>query len=209
MDTTLEPFGDAALRARFPEGTDRRSLLEALRALPRVVDVVVTESHAMVTFDPDAPPDGVKDAIARASAAGGPAPTPRVHTIRVRYDGPDLDDVARTTHLTRAQVIALHTDPDYVVSAIGFLPGFAYLRGLDPRLVVPRRSSPRPRVDALSVAVAGPYTGVYPFASPGGWHLLGTAVGFVPFDPGSGAVLALGDRVVFADRDAGDRERAR
>jgi UPF0271 protein len=80
---------------------------------------------------------------------------------------------------------------------IGFLPGFAYLRGLDPRIVVPRRPSPRARIAPLSTGVAGPYTGVYPFASPGGWNIVGVAVGFTPFDARSGAKLALGDRVLF------------
>ena len=204
MALTLEPFGDAGLRAHLPEGTDRRSLLAALRALPRVIDAVVTESHAMVTFDPGAPPEGVAEAIASSVSAASPAPTPRVHAIRVRYDGPDLDEIATIARLTRAEVVGLHTAGDYVVSVVGFLPGFAYLRGVDPRLVVPRRASPRSRVDALSVAVAGPYTGVYPFASPGGWHLLGTAVGFLPFDARSGAALALGDRVLFVNADVVD-----
>ncbi len=199
MPLTLEPFGDAALRANLPEGVDRRALLDALRALPRVIDAVVTEAHAMVTFDPAAPLGGLEDAIAAALSARAPAPPPRLHTILVRYDGPDLDDIAGRTRLTRAEVVARHAGREYVVSAIGFLPGFAYLRGLDPGLVVPRRASPRPRVPPLSVAVAGPYTGIYPFASPGGWHLLGTALGFSPFDARSGAALALGDRVLFAE----------
>jgi UPF0271 protein len=169
-----------------------------------VVDAVVTEAHAMVTFDPAAPPEGVAEVIASSVSATTPAPTPRVHAIHVRYDGPDLDDIAAIAGLTRAEVVGLHTAGEYVVSLVGFLPGFAYLRGLDPRLVVPRRESPRSRVDALSVAVAGPYTGVYPFASPGGWQLLGTAVGFLPFDARAGAALALGDRVVFV-ASQGDR----
>ena len=94
-------------------------------------------------------------------------------------------------------MVALHAASTYVVATIGFLPGFAYLRGLDAHLVLPRRSSPRARVPALAVGIAGPYAGVYPFASPGGWHLLGTAVGFTPFDARRGATLALGDRVRF------------
>ncbi len=199
MSLKLEPFGDAALRVNLPDGVDRRALLEALRALPRVVDAVVTEAHGMITFDPSAPPPtGVQDAIAFASALSV-APEPRRHAVLVRYDGPDLEEVAGLTRLTRSEVIARHVAREYVVSVVGFLPGFAYLRGLDPRLVIARRASPRPRVPALSVAVAGPYTGVYPFASPGGWHLLGTALGFSPFDALSGAAMAIGDRVVFTE----------
>jgi KipI family sensor histidine kinase inhibitor len=126
----------------------------------------------------------------------------------VRYDGEDLDDVARAVGLPRDEVVARHAGAAYVVAFVGFLPGFAYLAGLDERLRLPRRESPRPRVPANSVAIAGPYAGVYPFASPGGWHLLGTAIGrktdgraetvrFSAFDPSTGAALALGDTVRF------------
>jgi UPF0271 protein len=115
----------------------------------------------------------------------------------VRYDGADLAEVARAAGVSPDEAAALHAGRVYEVAFVGFQPGFAYLRGLDPRLVVARRASPRPRVPALSVAVAGPYTGVYPFASPGGWSLLGTALDFAPFDAERGALLAVGDRVRF------------
>jgi len=197
VHVSFERFGDAALRARLPEGTDARSLLEALRAVPRVVDAVVTERHALVAFDPGFPPLDVTEAMARALSEPSPAAAPGEHRIRVRYDGEDLDELAAMTGLSRSDVVAIHAEPEYVVAAVGFLPGFAYLRGIDRRLVVQRRQRPRPRVAALSVGVAGPYTGVYPFASPGGWNLVGVAFGFVPFDPRSGATLALGDRVRF------------
>jgi UPF0271 protein len=157
----------------------------------------VTERHALVAFDPGLPPLDVADAIARALSEPSPATAPSEHRIHVRYDGADLDEVAAMTRLSRAEVIAIHSQSAYVVAAVGFLPGFAYLRGTDGRLIVPRRERPRPRVEPLSVAIAGPYTGVYPFPSPGGWNLVGTAVGFAPFDPRSGATLALGDRVRF------------
>jgi UPF0271 protein len=105
-------------------------------------------------------------------------------------------------------VVDLHAGATYEVAAVGFLPGFAYMKGLDARLVGPRRSEPRRRVPACSVAVAGPYTGVYPFASPGGWNLIGTAIGLVPFSPESGAVFGVGDTVRFVPADrAGGVER--
>lgn len=197
---SLEPFGDGALRARLPEDSSGRAVLEALRALPRVLDAVVTERHALVVFDPASPPEAVAAAIEDALRSGpSVANAPRDHTVRVRYDGEDLDALAAHARLPRDRVAALHASTSYVVAAIGFLPGFAYLRGLDPRLQMPRRATPRTRVPALSVAVAGPYTGVYPFASPGGWNLVGTAIDFEPFDARSGAALALGDRVTFAE----------
>jgi UPF0271 protein len=195
----LELFGDAALRVRLPEGAPARAVFESLRALPGVIDAVVTERHALVTFDPAAPPAGVGEAIARALSAPLSSAQPRSHSIAVRYDGPDVDEVARAAGMSRDEVIRRHLQAVYVVAAIGFMPGFAYLRGLDPRLGLPRRGTPRPRVAAGSVAVAGPYTGVYPLASPGGWHLLGTAIGAPLFDAHSGATLALGDHVTFVE----------
>jgi UPF0271 protein len=108
-----------------------------------------------------------------------------------------LSDVARQIGASQEDVISLHTAAEYVVAMVGFLPGFAYLRGLDLRLVVPRRPTPRPRVSARSVAIGGPYTGVYPHASPGGWHVIGTAPDFISFDVRRGASLAVGDRVRF------------
>ncbi len=198
MPVMLEPFGDAGLRARLPESFDARAVLAALRGLPEIIDVVVTERHALVTFDPNGAPPRIEETLSevlRSPAAAIAAPAS--HRIAVRYDGEDLDEVAVLTALSRSEVIARHAAGDYVVGVIGFLPGFAYLRGLDERLVVPRRPAPRPRVAARSVALGGPYTGVYPFASPGGWHLIGTAVDFWPFDPHTGARLALGDRVTF------------
>ena len=200
---TVVPFGDGALRASLPDGVDARTLLRALRALPDVIDAVVTERHALVTFSPSRIPAGVAGAIEASLAAPASPETPRTIAIPVRYDGEDLDDVAAAAGVTREEVIALHSGAEYTVAAVGFMPGFAYLRGLHPRLTAARRASPRARVRALSVAVAGPYCGVYPFASPGGWNLLGTAVGFTPFDASTGARLALGDRVRFTRADEG------
>jgi UPF0271 protein len=207
VDRALEPFGDTAWRARLPAESDagsRRVLLDALRALPDVVDVVVSERHALVVLAADALLEGAREAIARALARpSAPAPDEptrpelREHRVLIRYDGEDLAEVASASGLSPAEVVALHAGTAYEVAAIGFLPGFAYLRALDPRLLLPRRATPRPRVPALSVAIAGPYTGVYPFASPGGWHVLGRAVGFAPFDARTGAVMSLGDRVRF------------
>jgi UPF0271 protein len=194
---TVEPFGDTAWRVRLPETTAGRTVLEALRALPGVVDAVVSERHALVVFDPSEPPSGVADAVEHALAGSSRAAPLREHTIRARYDGPDLAELAARAGVAPREAAELHASGTYVVAAIGFLPGFAYLRGLPPRLVVPRRPSPRVRVPALSLGVAGPYTGVYPFSSSGGWNLIATAVDFAPFDAQAGARLALGDRVRF------------
>jgi KipI family sensor histidine kinase inhibitor len=94
--------------------------------------------------------------------------------IPVRYDGPDLASVAAASGLSVPEVIDLHSSATYQAAFTGFAPGFAYLTGLDSRLVLPRRSTPRPSVPAGSLAIADVYTAVYPRSSPGGWHLIGT-----------------------------------
>ena len=122
----------------------------------------------------------------------------RLHEIPVWYAGEDLATVAVACGLTGEGVIELHSAAEYRVGAIGFAPGFAYLGGLDPRLVLPRRATPRARVPAGSLAIAEAQTAIYPQASPGGWHLLGRSP-WRPFDPAATppCPLALGDRVRF------------
>ncbi|MDX3189108.1 allophanate hydrolase subunit 1 [Streptomyces sp. MN03-5084-2B] len=93
--------------------------------------------------------------------------------VPVVYDGEDLAEVAGETGLSVGSLIARHTAGAYVSAFCGFAPGFAYLTGSDPVLHVSRRSSPRTRIPAGSVAIAGEYSAVYPSASPGGWRLLG------------------------------------
>ena len=144
------------------EGTDLAALARTVREL----------AAAGVAHGPG---DVVRLTDGRGGAPG-PERAGRSHEveIEVRYDGPDLDDVARLTGLSRAEVVAAHTGMPWRVAFGGFAPGFAYLVGGDPRLVVPRRDHPRPAVPAGSVGLAGTFSGVYPRASPGGWQLLGT-----------------------------------
>lgn len=128
----------------------------------------------------------------------------REHRFAVRYggdDGPDLDAVAAHAGLTADDVIARHSAGEYVVAFIGFSPGFPYLLGLDPALATPRLDSPRVRVSSGSVGIGGPWTGIYPAATPGGWNLIGrTDVAL--FDPlrEPVALCAPGDRVRFHPR---------
>jgi 5-oxoprolinase (ATP-hydrolysing) subunit A len=191
------PLGDGAWMLEIPEGVAPAKALRALALVPRVRDVVIAERLACVYFDPHAPPD-LEDALARLGGEGEPEPQSSAVTIAVRYDGPDLRRVAAHSGLTAEEVVGLHLGREYVVELVGFLPGFAYLGKLDPRLVAPRLDAPRPKVPAGAVGLAGDRTGVYPFASPGGWNLIGTAVGFAPFDPArGGAALSLGARVRF------------
>ena len=101
-------------------------------------------------------------------------PGSSVVEIPVRYDGLDLHEIAAAAGLDVDGVIAAHSAPTYEVAFCGFAPGFGYLRGLEPRLHLPRRATPRTSVPAGSVAIAAGYCAVYPRSSPGGWHLLGT-----------------------------------
>lgn len=120
--------------------------------------------------------------------------------IPVRYDGEDLAEVARLCGLSIEEVIRRHGESEFTVAFCGFSPGFGYLVGGDPVLQVPRRSTPRTRVPAGSVAIAGIYCGVYPQASPGGWQLIGTT-SMPMWDPAcaSPAILSPGTRVRFID----------
>ena len=126
-----------------------------------------------------------------------PARGPLVEVPTV-YDGPDLADVAARTGTTVAEVIGLHSGTEYHAAFCGFAPGFAYLTGLPAALQLPRRADPRPKVPAGSVAIAAEFTGVYPTASPGGWHLLGHTEETI-WDAARGrpSLIAPGDRVRF------------
>lgn len=113
-------------------------------------------------------------------------------------DGPDLDVVARHTGLSTKEVIQRHSSGDYVVYFIGFMPGFAYMGGLDPALATPRQDEPRLTIPAGSVGIGGEQTGIYPLASPGGWQLLGRT-SLPLFDPANTppTLLRPGDHVRF------------
>jgi UPF0271 protein len=193
-DADLRAMGDGAWRVALPTGVDRRGALDALRAVAGVTDAVVAQAHAMVRFDPSSPP--AIDAVCAALRATVTS-APREHVVRVRYDGEDLHVVAHAVARTAEEVVSLHRDARYVVEVVGFLPGFAYLHGLPEALAMPRRASPRARVPAHAVGIAGRRTGIYPVSSPGGWHLLGTALDGPFFDVVRGARFAVGDVVRF------------
>ena len=117
------------------------------------------------------------------------------------YDGADLEEIARAAKLSCNEVIKLHSAPIYTVRFLGFAPGFAYLDGLDPRLMLPRRSEPRIRMDPGAVAIGGPHTGVYTVPSPGGWNWLGNTATPL-FDPTTEHIaLHPGDTVRFIPKN--------
>ena len=131
----------------------------------------------------------------------------RLWHVPVCYEGefaPDLPDVARLTQLTPNDVIKLHSGTRFHVYMLGFLPGFPYMGDLPPQLALPRRADPRLRVPAGSISIATSLSAIYPYESPGGWHLIG-ATPIRIFDPERPrpALFAPGDAVRFQPIDAG------
>lgn len=171
--TRVAPCGDLALLA---DCQDPAGVAAAVRAaeLPGVVEAVPGAATVLVRHTAAAD----RPALARRIAALEPAPrsdgASAVVVVLVRYDGADLDDMADLVGLSREEVVARHQASEFEVAFCGFSPGFAYLSGLDPRLVVPRLATPRTSVPAGAVAVADVWSAIYPRESPGGWRLLGT-----------------------------------
>ena len=211
MTHRLLPCGDRAVLVDV-EGLDSAlRVASGLASLREVEDVVPAGESVLVRFRAGADLADVVGQldllVERAlSAYAGPAPaTTRAEVvIPVRYDGPDLDDVARASGLTPAELVAAHTGSAWTAAFAGFAPGFAYLTGGDPRIVAPRRTEPRAVVEPGSVAVAGDYCGVYPSRSPGGWQLIGrTDVVMWDVDADPPAAVVPGDRVRFVALDGG------
>jgi 5-oxoprolinase (ATP-hydrolysing) subunit B len=182
--------------------TQRRlwGLGRAARDWRHVREAVVGAGNLTLAFERDAVTyEALRDALGCAwEEAPGGIVQARTFEIPVRYEGEDLQAVADACSLRIDEVVALHTAGTYVVAFVGFLPGFAYLDGLDARLHLPRRTQPRTRVPAGAVAIAGLQTGVYPFESPGGWHVIGgTELRMFDPDRDPAALLQPGDDVRF------------
>lgn len=187
----LRPGLAATLRQEVLDASEKNRL--------RCIDVIPAASSLVVTHEAR-----VSDEMRRVLSRLGEREASSVLAeatlveLPVRYDGEDLDEVARACSLSVEQVISLHSGADYEVSFCGFAPGFAYLLGLPHALHLPRRASPRTRVPAGSVAIAARYSAVYPRESPGGWHLLGsTTVTLWDIAREQPALLQSGTRVRF------------
>lgn len=185
------PYGSAAVLFEFDDPSQRWSL-----TCGPADELVVGATTVLARFDPRHHQMG--DIVSAAGLDDTVGHTPRTHRIPVVYDGPDLAPVADACGLSVAEVVSRHTGTPLRAEFCGFAPGFAYLSGLDPALHMPRRTSPRPRVPAGAVAIAGQYSAVYPTHSPGGWQLLGTTE-FPLFDPSADppAQIVPGDLVQF------------
>jgi inhibitor of KinA len=215
----LEPLGDSAVLATLGDGIDAATLeavldfADALASAKRtgITDIVPAYESVAVFYEParfaEVPGDPY-DAVCAfiESCVGRPTNAPfrtqsKLVEIPVCYAstfGPDLEAVAAHCKLSAADVVAIHTDAEYRVHAIGFTPGFPYLGGLPETLRTPRRDTPRGHVPAGSVAIGGSQTGIYPVDSPGGWHIIGRTP-LQLFSPARqpAALLRPGDRVRF------------
>jgi len=198
-------MGDEALLVDVDDGPSPAALAAAVTAAahPAVVEVVPAAVTVLVRTTPGADLADlarlVHECAGRADDVD-PAGGAEELVVPVLYDGEDLPDVAEHTRLSVPDVVAAHTGQLWTVAFCGFAPGFGYLRGEDDRLHVPRRSSPRTRVPAGAVALAGEFTGVYPRPSPGGWQLLGrTDLPVWDLERQPPALLRPGVRVRFVD----------
>lgn len=212
--SAIEPLGDRAYLARFDARPPAAAWAAEIRRRnwPGVTDVVLAYDTVAVFADPDRLDPAELEKRLRAltlDMAADSADSIRGKTlvIPVLYDGADLERVAADRGLDAGAVIALHAGVVYDVLAIGFLPGFPYAGDLPPALAgLPRRSSPRPRVPAGSVAIAGRQTCVYPAASPGGWHLLGRTPLCIVDPADEFFPIRAGDRIRFRPIAAEDYE---
>jgi KipI family sensor histidine kinase inhibitor len=207
MIERIVPFGEAGLLVELEQRIDpaiaarAAAIADAWEALGHG-PAVPTYAAVLLRWDPLAldPAEAARAAqrVVASVTAAAPLGAGRSILVPTRYDGPDLEEVARDSGLSVSAVIEAHAGREHIAYFLGFMPGFAYCAGVDPRIVAPRRASPRARVGAGSVAVADGQTAVYPAASPGGWRLLGTT-DLVVFDAARDepALIRPGDRLRF------------
>jgi inhibitor of KinA len=218
----IVPAGESVLIVEFEDridpGVNARTIAcaEAIQQarLTGVRDVVPTYRSVAVYFDPlHTDGNALTACLERAARHASPNITAPSAAVRIPVcyggdHGPDLPDVASFARMTEADVIRAHAGGTYRVFMLGFVPGFAYLGIVDERIAMPRHATPRVRVPAGSVAIAGVQTGIYPTETPGGWQLIGRTP-LKPFDPTREQpfLLKAGDAVQFDPIDQAEYER--
>lgn len=197
------PYADAGLLVELADLDEVLALYaELVDAPPQgVVDLVPAARTLLLRLDPHRTDvREVERAVRSANPRPGTRPDAGHLEVPVTYDGEDLAEVGRLTGLGERGVVEAHTGQEWTVAFCGFSPGFGYLVGTDERLHVARRTTPRTRVPAGAVALAGEFTGVYPRESPGGWQLIGhTTVQPWDIDRDPPALLLPGARVRFVE----------
>jgi inhibitor of KinA len=219
LDRRIQDAGDAALKVVFGETLDPSvndavlDMAEAIRReqRPGVLSVISGYTTVLVEYDPDVVTRATLVSWLDCLKPQAAARVSRLIEVPVCYGGelgPDLEDVAGRVGTDPGQVVRLHTSVTYRVYATGFAPGFPFAAPLAPQLVLPRRDSPRDRVPAGSVAIAGRQTGIYSLPTPGGWHILGrTPLPLFRPDTSDPIWLHPGDRIRFAEISPGDFQR--
>ncbi|NNN34945.1 allophanate hydrolase subunit 1 [Streptomyces sp. S3(2020)] len=171
------PVGDGALLVEVSSGEEAQALHAELlrrRAEGSLTVAEIVPAARTVLLDGLADPARLASELTASAVPPAPPRARDVVELPVRYDGPDLADVAAHWGVAPHEVARIHAATGFTVAFCGFAPGFGYLTGLPRQYDVPRRATPRTAVPPGSVALAGPYTGVYPRSSPGGWQLIGT-----------------------------------
>ncbi|MFE7744812.1 allophanate hydrolase subunit 1 [Nocardia sp. NPDC057455] len=187
-EEAIRAAGDRALLITPQRRAVVAELVAALRdrPVPGVQDLLPAAETVLLTLDSTLAAEPVRRALTTllialhaegtTAVSRGTSHASRADpvSIPVRYDGVDLDEVARMLEVTTAEVIAAHTGTVWRCAFVGFAPGFGYLESPDGRLSVPRRAQARTSIPAGAVALAGGYSAVYPRSTPGGWQLIGT-----------------------------------
>jgi KipI family sensor histidine kinase inhibitor len=215
MNVRFLSAGDRGVVVEFGDRVDRALSDDVLRlnaiirseALSGVVETVPTFRSLMVYYDPLATTganleQAIRSLLDRERSTRSSAVRWRVPVCYQGEFAPDLAEVARLTGLTPTEVIALHSGTQFHVYMLGFLPGFPYMGDLPKALALPRRADPRLRVPEGSISIATSLTAIYPYESPGGWHLIGaTPIRLFDAERARPALFAPGDAVVFQPID--------
>ena len=174
----IRPAGERAALVELEDNAAVHALAATLEPIrgSGLEEIVPGDRTLLLVWAEAAPPRAaIEELVAGAGAGAGPGqPAGETVELAVAYDGPDLEEVAAACSVSIDEFVERHSGAGYRVAFIGFAPGFAYLTGGDPELAPPRRAEPRTRVPAGSLAIAGPYSAVYPRESPGGWNLVGS-----------------------------------
>lgn len=223
MKPTISPVGDCAISIDFGQVIDPkinrhiRQTIERIKELQLegIIELVPTYCALLVEYDAmlysyaeickimePTLEEGMTDATNELVTVV------EVPTVYGGAFGPDLSFVASHNHLSEDEVISIHSGTDYLVYMLGFIPGFTYLGGMDPRIATPRLSSPRTLIPAGSVGIAGEQTGTYPSDSPGGWQIIGrTPVTMYDMSKAQAALLNAGDYVRYVPIDESEFHR--
>ena len=223
MKPTISPVGDRAISIDFGQVIDPtinrhiRQTIERIKELQLdgIIELVPTYCALLVEYDAMLYSYSEICNIIEPTLEEGMTNTTNelvtvveVPTVYGGEFGPDLRFVASHNHLSEDEVISIHSGTDYLVYMLGFIPGFTYLGGMDPRIATPRLSSPRTLIPAGSVGIAGEQTGTYPSDSPGGWQIIGrTPVTMYDMSKTQAALLNAGDYVRYVPIDESEFHR--